>query len=230
VKILVTGATGLIGSRLIDALIMSGYSDIRILARNRGDYFNKQSIPLKVYQWDLKQRYIDDSALRNIDCIIHLAGENIASGHWNDQKKRQIRDSRVQGIQLLMDTIRNSSTRPSKFIVASAIGIYGDRGEEILDSTSELGSGFLSQDCKEIEQICLNQNLKRMQVVCLRIGIVLAKEGGLLRKMLPIFKLGIAGVLGIMSIYQNIWELGMKLERFPTLFKRNVSLLRPPIV
>lgn len=202
-KILITGASGFVGTCLIEKLIDSGHQDIRILTRNIEKFEKECSLPVDVFYWNPKDHYIEVGALENVDYVIHLAGEGVADGRWNEDKKGRILSSRVEGTKLLMDEIKKGVTTPRKFISASAIGIYGDRGEEVLDSKSTLGTGFLAEVCKQWESICLNNEIKDMQGICIRTGIVLGRNGGALNKMLPAFKMGVAGKLGAGNQYMS---------------------------
>ena len=195
-KILVTGATGLIGSKLIEALFLKGYSDIRVLSRDRDRAERECPFPIAAYHWNPAQNAIDASALAGVDVIVHLAGENVAGGRWNSKRKNRILDSRVEGSALLVKAVQEADPRPRKLISASAIGIYGDRGEEVLSAESDAGSGFLSEVCQKWEREITNCLSENLTTHLLRIGIVLAKEGGALQKMLPAFKAGVAGRLG----------------------------------
>ncbi len=129
------------------------------------------------------------------DAVIHLAGENIA-GRWTNSLKKKIRDSRVQGTQLISRTLAGLQTKPKVLVCASAIGYYGDRGEEILTETSPAGEGFLPEICQQWEDAAQPARDADIRVVHLRLGIVLSKKGGALAKILPLFKLGGGGIVG----------------------------------
>ncbi|MBT7610083.1 MAG: TIGR01777 family protein [Bacteriovoracaceae bacterium] len=202
-KILITGATGFIGTRLIEGLIDSNRHDIRILTRNRKKFLGESCFPIEVFEWNVEDSSIESGALENVDTVIHLAGESVADGRWSEVKKRRILESRIKGTALLMDAIGKSSTKPKRFISASAIGIYGNRTEERLNSNSELGNDYLADVCKKWEDGCLNHNIPEMRSLCLRVGIVLGKDGGALEKMLPPFKAGVAGILGSGDQYMS---------------------------
>jgi uncharacterized protein (TIGR01777 family) len=202
-KILITGATGFVGNRLLETLITSGHVDLRILTRSKDAFIKTSDFPVEAFNWDPSKNYIENGALEDVDYIIHLAGEGVADGRWNSSKKERILSSRVNGTSLLMDTIKKSSSKPKKFISASAIGIYGDRGSEELTSESSLGNDYLADVCKKWELLCLNHKIEGMKSVCLRIGIVLGEEGGALKKMLPPFKAGVAGNLGSGKQYMS---------------------------
>jgi hypothetical protein len=139
---------------------------------------------------------IDEKGLEGHDTIVHLAGENIASGRWNERTKKAIRDSRLDGTRLLCDAINRLQTPPQTLICASAIGFYGDRGEEVLDERFAAGEGFLADLCKDWETITESVRPRGIRVVNLRFGVVLSAAGGALATMLKPFKLGVGGVIG----------------------------------
>lgn len=176
-QILITGATGMIGKQLIPALQALGYQ-ISILTRKQ-----TQLKGVKVYLWDVAKQTIDQNALKGIDTIIHLAGEGIGDKKWTDERKKQIIASRVLSAQLLYQTIKETKAPIKTFISASAVGIYGDRGEEILAEKSANGTGFLSDCCIKWEAAADEGIALGMRVVKIRIGIILSKNGGALATM-----------------------------------------------
>src|SRR5437016_11290076 len=187
-KILVAGATGLVGSALIPAL-ESDASEITRLVRS--------SPKANEIEWHPNHGQIDAARLEGFDAIINLAGESIAEGRWTDEKKRKIRDSRVNGTNLLSEAIAKLATKPRVFLCASATGFYGDRDDEILDETSESGGGgFLATVCREWEDATEPATKAGVRVVNLRFGPILAREGGMLGKMLTPFKMGMGGKVG----------------------------------
>lgn len=202
-KVLVTGATGFVGTRLLRALHERGHR-IHILTTGL-----HKSVPMvhafnaKAFAWNPSKGEIDQEALEGIEAVIHLAGEGVADGRWSAQKKERILQSRVQGTKLLMEAIKKLPHPPQKFISASAIGIYGNRGEESLDENSSTGEGFLAEVCKSWEQEAQAENSNLMRVYSVRIGVVLGKEGGALKKMLLPFQLGVGGTLGLGRQYMS---------------------------
>src|SRR5947208_4033451 len=186
-KILVAGASGLVGSALIPALEFEG-AEINRLARS--------SPKANEVEWHPNHGQIDAARLEGFDSIINLAGESIAEGRWTDEKKRKIRDSRVNGTHLLSEAIARLVTKPRGFLCASATGFYGDRDDEILDEMSESGGGFLATVCREWEQATEPAAKAGVRVVNLRFGPILAREGGMLGKMLTPFKMGMGGKVG----------------------------------
>ena len=184
-RILVTGATGLVGRSLCALLVSQGHEAVGLNRDNQ-----------KSPSWDPEKGKIDEGSLEGFNAVIHLAGENIASGRWTPQKKERIRSSRVQGTDLLCRTLSRLETPPKTLIAASAIGFYGDRGEEVLDETNAGGSGFLSEVCQEWERSTSAAESAGIRVVRARIGVILTPLGGALAKMLFPFKMGGGGKVG----------------------------------
>jgi uncharacterized protein (TIGR01777 family) len=146
--------------------------------------------------WDPKRGEIDGQHLEGLTAVIHLAGESIADGRWTDEKKRRIRDSRVEGTRLLSEALAKLTHPPQTFQCASAIGYYGNRGDEILTETSSAGSDFLSSVCVEWENATRPATEKGIRTVNLRFGIILSTDGGALAKMLTPFRMGVGGRVG----------------------------------
>ncbi len=176
-NILITGATGLVGRKLISALQAKGHQ-VSILSRKHTNIKD-----VKVYLWDVYQQTIDENALTGIDTIIHLAGEGIADQKWTAKRKKEIVDSRVKSCELLYRTIAATKAPVSTFVSASAVGFYGDRGEEVLTETSAPGDGFLADCCMEWENAATAGLELGIRVVKIRVGIVLSKEDGALAAM-----------------------------------------------
>ena len=194
-KILISGASGLIGSALKTALSARGD---RVLSLTRRNARNDSEIT-----WDPSSNTLDPARLTNIDGVIHLAGENIASRRWTSAQKARIRDSRVQGTALLAQTLATISPPPKVFISASAIGYYGNRDDEILTEESQPGSGFLPDVSIAWENAAKPAAAAGIRTVHPRIGIVLSPEGGALGKMLLPFKLGLGGIIGSGNQYMS---------------------------
>src|SRR6185295_5857820 len=186
-KILVSGSHGLVGKALINALTSDGHEIVR-LVRNKP---NTAEI-----EWHPNQDKLDAASLEGLDAVVQLAGESIASGRWSDEKKRAIRDSRVKGTALLSDALAQLSRPPAVFVSASAIGYYGNRGNELLTETSAPGNDFLASVCLEWENATRAAMEKGIRTVHARFGIILDANEGALGKMLTPFRMGIGGRIG----------------------------------
>jgi len=147
-------------------------------------------------EWHPNQDEVSPQRLEGFETIINLAGENIAGGRWTDEQKRKIRVSRINGTHLLSESIAKMTSKPGAFICASATGIYGDRDDETLDEQSESGGGFLAGVCREWEQATEPASKAGVRVVNLRLGPILARDGGMLSKLLTPFKMGMGGKVG----------------------------------
>jgi uncharacterized protein (TIGR01777 family) len=187
-KVLISGSHGLVGKALISSLSSDGHEIVRLV---RGT----PSGPAEV-EWHPNEGRIDAANLEGFDAVVHLAGESIASGRWTDEKKRAIRDSRVKGTALLSEALARLSRPPAVFLSASAIGYYGDRGDEVLTEKSAPGKDFLASVCVEWENATRAAIEKGIRTVHTRFGIILDAEEGALGKMLTPFRMGIGGRVG----------------------------------
>jgi uncharacterized protein (TIGR01777 family) len=187
-KVLVSGSHGLVGSALIKSLLHRG-DIVSRLVREAASGSND-------IEWHPNQDKIDAGQVNGYDAVVHLAGESIASGRWSPEKKTRIRESRVKGTQLLSEALAQASQPPRVFVSASAIGFYGNRGDEVLTEHSAAGNDFLAGVCKEWEQSAEPATEKGIRLVKARFGIILDKDGGALAKMLPPFRMGIGGRIG----------------------------------
>lgn len=188
-KALVTGATGLLGTRLVAAID----GEVHALSRDRAR--GEKALPnARVFEWDAKGP-VPEAALEGVDTVFNLVGEPVGEGRWTDEKKKRIRASRVESTRALVESLGRMKAKPRVLVSASAVGIYGDRGEEVLTEESSLGEGFLAAVCREWEEETKKAEALGIRVVTVRIGVVLAKEGGALATMMPLFKAGIAGPL-----------------------------------
>jgi uncharacterized protein (TIGR01777 family) len=188
-KVLVTGSTGLIGSALVRDLAGEGHIVTRLLRSSSG---TKEDAVL----WNPEKWTVDCNGLMGHDAVVHLAGENIAGSSWTPKRKALIRDSRVKGTVLLCESLSRLARPPGTLVCASAVGYYGDRGNEMLKEDSPPGKGFLAEICREWEEATGEIARTGVRVVNLRIGMVLSAEGGALAKMLPAFRAGAGGRIG----------------------------------
>jgi len=193
-KILITGSSGLIGSKLSPALTTGGHDVVSLVRPQTG---TAASSPQDAsIEWNPAEKTIDRGRLEGFDAVVHLAGENIGGKRWSEKQKARIRNSRVEGTRFLRDTLAGLNTPPRVFVCASAIGYYGDRGDERLDESSPPGDGFLPQVCQEWEAAAAGSQDDGIRVVHTRFGVVLSPEGGALKQMLFPFKACVGGVIG----------------------------------
>jgi uncharacterized protein (TIGR01777 family) len=188
VQIAITGSSGLVGTELKDLLRRNGHT---VLAMVR-----KPAAASGEIAWDPKTGRLDARSLSGLDAVVNLAGESIASGRWSATRKREILESRTRGTRLLCERLAQASGRPRVLVSASAIGFYGDRGDELLTESSGPGRGFLADVCRAWEESTRPAREAGVRVAHLRTGVVLSAKGGALAKMLTPFRLGVGGVLG----------------------------------
>lgn len=184
-NILISGASGLVGRELTRSLGKQGHA-ITALSRD----------PSAPAFWDIERRAVTLPQQQNIDAVIHLAGENISAGSWTAERKERIRRSRVDGTRLLAEFFAAAAKKPKVIIAASAVGYYGDRGNEELTEASAAGKGFLAEVAQDWEAALQPAAKAGIRTVNARFGIVLSPAGGALAKMLPPFKLGMGGMMG----------------------------------
>lgn len=189
-KILVSGVSGPIGAALLPSLQTSGWSIVRLV---RGQTTGRSDNTSQIV-WD-PAKPIDPKAVSGFDAVIHLAGETIF-GRWSAEKKAKIRESRVAGTSNLAQALAQAEEKPQVFVCGSAIGYYGNRGEELLREESEPGAGFLAEVCREWEEATMPAVQADIRTAHLRTGIVLSAKGGALGAMLLPFKLGLGGRTG----------------------------------
>jgi uncharacterized protein (TIGR01777 family) len=191
-KILVTGSTGLVGRALVAALAKEGHSVCRLV--RPGTKVNDDAGGFNV-AWNPTTGELGGAAV-GPDAVVNLAGAPIGDGRWTAKRKQELRASRIDTTRALTQAIEKMNVKPSVFISASAIGYYGNRGDEELSEESAPGEGFLAEIAREWEAEALKAEAWRTRVVLARLGIVLAKQGGALPKMLTPFRLGLGGRLG----------------------------------
>ncbi len=188
-RVLVTGANGLVGSALVPFLTTGGHRVARLVRR-------PEQAHATALLWSPQTGIADLNALEGLDAVVHLAGESIATGRWTPQKKAAIRDSRVQGTRVLCEALAKLQQPPKVLVCASAIGYYGDRVDEDLWEDSAPGSDFLAGVCRDWEAATAPAAARGIRVVNLRLGIVQSLAGGALAKMLTPFQLGVGGTIG----------------------------------
>jgi uncharacterized protein len=193
-KILITGATGFIGQELGKALVRDGH-EITAISRNRKKAEMRLSFPAHILELDLEKTSPNPDSLKEIEAVIHLAGENVGEGRWSRDRKRHILDSRVHSTKNLIDGLPASL---QVFVASSAVGFYGDRGDETLTEASQAGAGFLSEVCQKWEVAVQTglQKFSHTRCVIFRTGVVFGPYGGALMRMLPAFQVGLGGMLG----------------------------------
>ncbi len=187
-RIAVTGSHGLVGSALVTLLTAGGHQPIRLV---RGEARGENEV-----RWEPSGGLRDPSRLEGFDGVVHLAGENIAAGRWTPERKAAIRESRVEGTRRLSEDLGRLARRPRVLVAASAVGFYGDRGEEVLQEDSPPGAGFLAEVCREWEAAADPAVRAGIRVAHARFGMVLSPNGGALKRMLLPFRLGLGGAIG----------------------------------
>lgn len=192
-KIVVSGSTGLIGSALQEALTRRDHTVVPLVRR-------RPTTGEPVIAWDPEHGSIDRAAFEGVDAVVHLAGENVF-GRWSPAKKHRIRDSRVLGTRLLADALAGLQRPPATLLAASAIGYYGDRGDEELSEQSAPGEDFLAHVSRDWEAATAPATRAGIRVVNMRFGVVLTAQHGALAKMLPAFRIGLGGPIGSGSQY-----------------------------
>jgi len=195
--IFAAGVGGLLGGALLDQLTGAGHRVTRLVRpSSEGDAPDRLS-------WDPANGVLDPAALEGCDAVICMNGANVAGQRWTDAYKKLLHDSRTQPTTLLAKTLAGLERKPSVFLVASAVGIYGDRGSEVLTEDSEPGQGFLTELATAWEAATEPARAAGIRVVNTRIGVVLSPDGGALEKMLPAFKMGVGGPVGSGDQYMS---------------------------
>lgn len=196
-NILITGGTGLVGKKLTELLISEGYS-VSHLSRK------KSQNGIKTFLWDVENNKIDVDCIKNCDAIVHLAGAGVADSRWTAERKKEILNSRILSSKLLLETIKNNPNQLKTFISASAIGIYGsDLSSTAVEENSQLGTDFLADVTKKWENSVDEIEMLEIRLAKIRIGIVLAKEGGAFPKIIAPIKLGFGAILGSGKQYMS---------------------------
>lgn len=188
-KIIISGSSGLVGTALVAQLAGAGHEVVRLM-RGSADPAAGEAL------WDPGRRQLDPAVLSGADAVINLNGRNIGGGRWSDTVKAELRSSRLDSTCTIAAAIVAADEPPAVLLSASASGYYGDRGDEELDESSSPGSGFLADLCRDWEAAAVTAASERTRVVLLRLGMVIASDGGALEKMLLPFKLGLGGRIG----------------------------------
>jgi len=213
-KIVISGASGLIGTQLVAKLSSSGHEVVRLVRR---------SPKSGEIQWNPKSGTLDAVALEGADAVIHLSGAGIGDKRWSDGYRKEILDSRTATTALLATTMASLSRKPSVFLSGSAIGIYGARNDEQLTEVSTHGTGFLAEVCEQWEAAAKPAVDAGIRTVYLRTGIVLSPKGGALKKLLPLFKLGVGGKFGNGKQWQSWISIDDEIGAIEHLLTANVS-------
>lgn len=187
-KIAVSGATGLVGRRLIPFLQGGGHEIVRLVRR--------EARSTDEISWNPATGEIESEKLEGMDAVVHLAGVSIAGGRWTEGRKRAIRESRTQGTSTLAKALAGLKIPPKVFVSTSAVGFYGDRGDNLIDEDVPMGNGFLAEVCREWEAAAEPARLAGVRVVHPRFGVVLAGDGGMQPLLAMVFKAGVGGPLG----------------------------------
>jgi uncharacterized protein (TIGR01777 family) len=214
-KILITGASGLIGQALTKQLNASGHTTVAAVRREprRNDEV----------QWNPVTGEMSPSAFDGVDAVVHLAGAGIGDKRWTDSYKMEILQSRTLGTALLADTMASLATKPSVFLSGSAIGIYGQRDDTELGEDAAIGTGFLADVCRDWEAASASASAAGIRTVLLRTGIVLSPKGGALKKQLPLFKLGLGGKFGNGKQWQSWISITDEVNAIIHLLTSNLS-------
>lgn len=192
VKIAISGSTGLVGETLVNSFKAQRHSVARLVRP-----CSKKENPEENIFWDAASKTIDLEKLEDYDVVIHLAGANIAQKRWSESYKEEILKTRVEGTQFLVESLLKLKQPPKVFFCASAVGFYGNRpSPELVDESTLPGKGFLADVCQKWERTAAVAQQKGIRVVSMRLGAVLTPRGGVLAKLLPVFKLGLGGKLG----------------------------------
>ena len=187
-KIVIAGASGLVGTALVAALQRDGHVVHRLVRR--------AAKAADEIAWDPARGEIDRGRMAGVDAVVNLAGENLGAGRWTQARRGRILRSRIDATRTLVAAMLGVTQRPAVFLSASAVGFYGDRGDDTLTEASGRGRGFLAEVCQAWEGAAQRVEEAGVRTVRLRFGVVLAADGGALAKMLPLFRLGLGGPLG----------------------------------
>ena len=195
-KVLVTGSSGLVGTALVEALGRDGHMVCRLMRPQSAGSIPAPGPQVSTARWDPVSGQMDSAVGEGANAVVNLAGASIAEGRWNEARKHLLRSSRVDATRVLVAALAKLSQPPAVFISASAIGYYGDRGDEELTEQSAPGADFLAELARDWEAEAASAEQFGARVATLRFGVILAPHGGALPRMLPPFRLGMGGRLG----------------------------------
>jgi len=187
-QVVISGASGLIGSALVRSLEADGHRAIRLVRHTATG-------PDEI-EWDPAHGKLDESALEGVDGVVHLAGAGIGDKRWSDERKRVVLESRTQGTTLLAEALASLQAKPAAFVSGSAVGYYGDRGDDVVTEEAPPGPTFVSRICVEWEACSAPARDAGIRTTTIRTGIVLAPDGGAFGKLVPLFKFGLGGKMG----------------------------------
>ena len=195
-KVVVTGASGFVGRVIVKELLKEGH-EVHVLTRNVTKAALVLGSKCRYFQWASLSEKPPVEALKGAHSIIHLLGEGLADKRWDEDKKKKIYDSRIQSTRRLVEALEElKADAPKALVSTSAVGVYGTHGDEVLTESSETGSDFLAKVCVDWEVEANKAEKLGVRVAIIRVGMVIGKNGGALKKMLPVFKLGVGGPLG----------------------------------
>jgi uncharacterized protein len=214
VKVAITGSSGLIGRALVPALTGAGHTVVPVVRRPPGT---------GEVGWDPARRQLDPAALSGVDAVIHLAGAGIGDRRWTESYKKELVDSRVAGTTTVSNAIALAEPRPRVLLSASAIGWYGDTGDRAIDEAAPAGSDFLAELCRRWEGATSAAEEAGVRVVHLRSGLICAGKGGLLGRLLPLFRLGLGGKLGTGRHYWSWISLADEIGAIQHLLDHDVA-------
>jgi uncharacterized protein (TIGR01777 family) len=201
-KVLVTGASGFVGKRVVKQLLDAG-DQVVVLTRNVSKAALKLGGQCDYVQWPDSSTLPPEEAFKGVDGVIHLMGEGIAETRWSEEQKTKIYDSRINSTHNLIEVMKKLNKKPEVFVSASGVGIYGNRGSETVTEESSTADDFLAKVCTDWENEANAAKSFGVRVAIIRTGVVLGRNGGALQKMLPIFKLGIGGPVGTGEQYMS---------------------------
>jgi uncharacterized protein (TIGR01777 family) len=215
VQVAMTGSSGLIGSMLASALEQHGHQVVRLVRRPAQD--------ASELSWDPSRHQLDPSALAGVDAIVHLAGAGIGDHRWTGAHRDRVLSSRIDGTTTVSEAIARAQPGPGILLSASAVGWYGDTGDQAVDEAAPAGSGFLAEVCRRWEDATAAAERAGVRVVRFRTGLVCSPHGGLLGRLLPLFKLGLGGRLGSGRQYWSWISLADEVAAIRHLLETDIS-------